>query len=210
MQTIVVASRKGGAGKTTLSCHLAVEAERVGAGPVALIDTDPMQGLTAWYGARKHSSTPVLLRQGDRLADTLATCEEAGMRYAVIDTPPAINADLDGVLQLADLVLVPVQPSPDDLRAVGSTVQLVRRAGRSMVFVVNRVKPRVRLTAEAAIELSQHGRVSTTYVSDRVAYALAKADGRTAPELDPGSPAAEEVEALWAYVASKVGQARDA
>jgi chromosome partitioning protein len=46
MQIITMASRKGGAGKTTLTCHLAVEAEQCGNGPVAIIDTDDMAGLT--------------------------------------------------------------------------------------------------------------------------------------------------------------------
>ena len=48
MRTIILASRKGGAGKTTLTCHLAVEAERRGHGPVGIIDTDDMAGLAKW------------------------------------------------------------------------------------------------------------------------------------------------------------------
>ena len=41
MQVVAFSSQKGGSGKTTLAGHLAVEAERRGVGPVALIDTDP-------------------------------------------------------------------------------------------------------------------------------------------------------------------------
>ena len=46
MKVIAVASQKGGTGKTTLCGHLAVQAERMGAGPVALIDTDPQGSLS--------------------------------------------------------------------------------------------------------------------------------------------------------------------
>jgi chromosome partitioning protein len=58
MQTLVIASRKGGAGKTTLSRSIGVMAEISGAGPVALIDTDEQAGLAMWWNARE-SQTPV-------------------------------------------------------------------------------------------------------------------------------------------------------
>jgi chromosome partitioning protein len=48
MRILTIASQKGGAGKTTLAAHLAVEAERTGAGPVAVVDTDPQGSLAAW------------------------------------------------------------------------------------------------------------------------------------------------------------------
>src|SRR4051794_39515401 len=60
MQTIVVASQKGGAGKTTTARHLAVEAERQGEGPVALIDVDPQGGLARWWN-RREAETPVFV-----------------------------------------------------------------------------------------------------------------------------------------------------
>ncbi|MCL4825249.1 MAG: ParA family protein, partial [Anaerolineales bacterium] len=49
MKTLVLASQKGGAGKTTLAAHIAVAAELAGAGPVVLIDTDPQGSLSAWW-----------------------------------------------------------------------------------------------------------------------------------------------------------------
>jgi chromosome partitioning protein len=47
MHVLALCSQKGGSGKTTLAGHLAVQAERVGARPVALIDTDPLGLLAA-------------------------------------------------------------------------------------------------------------------------------------------------------------------
>jgi len=64
MRTLVVASRKGGAGKTTISGHIAVEAERHGAGPVGIIDLDPMGSLAAWWNERK-ADTPVCAGVGE-------------------------------------------------------------------------------------------------------------------------------------------------
>jgi len=53
MRILTIASQKGGAGKTTLTAHVAVEAERAGAGPVAIVDTDPQGSLAAWWNTRQ-------------------------------------------------------------------------------------------------------------------------------------------------------------
>lgn len=203
MRVIVLASRKGGCGKTTLASHLGCEAERAGYGPVALADADEMQGLAQWWDVRK-AATPILVRINGSLRETADRLAADGFRILIVDTPPALNPSVAGLVAHADVVLVPVQPSPDDLRAVGSTVELVNRAKRPMVFVVNRTKPRAKLTGEAAIALSQHGTVAPVMVADRTDYAAAKVDGRTAPELDPDGRAAQEMAELWTYVANRL------
>ena len=203
MRVIVLASRKGGTGKTTLTSHLAVEAERAGAGPVATIDADDMQGLAQWWDARK-ADAPTLVRLAGTLRQTADALAERGFNLLFVDTAPALTPAIAAMVSESDLVLVPVQPSPDDIRAISSTVELVTRAKRPMVFVINRTKPRARLTGEAAIALSQHGTVAPVMVADRTDYAGAKTDGRTAPELNPDGPAAEEMAALWSYVASRL------
>ena len=58
MDIVTIASQKGGAGKTTLSAHLAVEAERTGAGPVAVVDIDPQGSLADWWNQRA-AETPL-------------------------------------------------------------------------------------------------------------------------------------------------------
>lgn len=200
----VLASRKGGAGKTTLACHLAVEADRAGYGPVAVIDLDPMGGLSGWWDARKAES-PALVRVETSLADTLHALREGGFATVIVDTPPSIGTEVSEAMEEADLVLVPCQASPDDLRAVGRTVEAVGRAGKPMIFVINRVKPRTRLTAEAAVALSQHGTLAPTLVHDRIDYAAAKSDGLTAQELEPNGKAGDEMRELWNYIVTRVG-----
>ncbi len=74
MHVLVLASQKGGAGKTTLSRHLAVEAERAGQGPVVLIDADPQGGLAGWWNRRK-TDTPVFF--ASRLEDLPKHVEQA-------------------------------------------------------------------------------------------------------------------------------------
>src|SRR5258708_3292086 len=137
MLVIAIASQKGGCGKTTLAGHLAVEAEKVGAGPVALIDTDPQGSLSGWWNARVEKS-PAFAKVGVfDLVNALEHLKEQGIRLVVIDTPPAISDSISHVIAHADLVIVPTRPSPHDLRAVGATVDMVERFGKPLIFVIN-------------------------------------------------------------------------
>ena len=118
MHVITLASRKGGAGKTTLASHLAVEAEAVGAGPVAVVDTDPQGGLAGWWNARP-AGTPHWIDPAHGLPAAVTAARAAGYGLLVIDTPPSIAETITEVIEVCDLVVIPVRPSPNDLRAVG-------------------------------------------------------------------------------------------
>lgn len=204
MRTLVLASQKGGVGKTTLAGHLAVMAESKGAGPVAVIDTDPQGSLSSWWNARQAETPAFASVDIASLAGHLSLLEKAGVNLAIIDTPPAVTETIRKVLAVADMVLIPTRPSPHDLRAVGSTVELVEAVGKRMVFVINGAAQRARITGEAAIALSQHGTVAPVTLYQRTDFAASMIDGRTAQEIDPGRRSAGEVEALWNYVSTQL------
>jgi chromosome partitioning protein len=199
MQVIALASRKGGAGKTTLATHLAVAAEAAGAGPVALVDTDPQGGLAGWWNART-ADTPRWIDPVHGLPAAVAAARAAGYGVLVIDTPPSVAETIAGVIEVADLVVIPVRPSPNDLRAVGGTIELAKRARKRMVFVVSQATQRARITAEAAIALSQHGTVAPVMIHHRVDFASSMTGGSTVGELDPDCRGAGEMRGLWAYL----------
>jgi chromosome partitioning protein len=201
---LVIASQKGGSGKTTLTGHLAVEAERAGHGPVALIDTDPQGSLAEWWNARA-AQTPYFVKVGPlELEDTLKELRQAGISLAIIDTPPAITGAIARVVSFADLVLIPTRPSPHDLRAVGATVDIADQHKKPVVFVVNDATARARITGEAAIALSQHGTVAPVTLFHRIDYVASMVDGRTAGEAAPQSKSSEEVSMLWQYIADRL------
>src|SRR6516225_4072123 len=182
MHVIAVASQKGGSGKTTLAGHLAVQADRSGAGPVALVDTDPQGSLAEWWNSRT-AETPLFARTAaDRLAEDITRMDSLGIKLLIIDTPPAIAATISEVVRAADLVVVPARPSPHDLRAAGATVELIERLGKPLVFVVNGATPRARITSEAVMALSQHGTLAPAILHQRTAYAASMIDGRTVME----------------------------
>jgi len=206
MYVIVAASQKGGSGKTTLSGHLAVEAARSGAGEIALIDTDPQGSLAAWWNARE-APTPHFVKAGMAdLEDALTGLHQAGIKIAVIDTPPAITQSISRVVAHADLVVVPTRPSPHDLRAVGATVDIAERHGKPVVFVINAATARARITGESAVALSQHGMVAPVTIHHRVDFAASMIDGRTVGEVVPNSQSAKEISDLWIYIQEKLSR----
>ncbi|MDO8288784.1 MAG: AAA family ATPase [Parvibaculum sp.] len=206
MQIVVLASQKGGSGKTTLSGHLAVEAERKGFGPVVLIDTDPQGSLSDWWNARA-SETPAFARVAiDDLAECLARLEEMGVKLAVIDTPPAITHSIARVVAHADLVVIPARPSPHDLRAVGATIDIVEHFQKPLIFVINAATARAKITGESAVALSQHGTVAPVTLHHRVDFAASMVDGKTIGEIDGKSKSAKEVSDLWAYIAARLAR----
>jgi len=200
MKVLVLASQKGGGGNTTLAAHLAVAAEAAGDGPVALIDTDPQGSLAAWWNSRQAEVPAFSPAQIQNLSGQLDQLRSAAFRLVVIDTPPAMTAAIADVVRQADLVVIPVRPSPHDLRAVGQTVELVEGAQKPFLFAITQAKAGARLTAQAVAALSAHGQVAQALVGDRVDFAASMIDGRTVGELNHRSTSAAEVAALWRQV----------
>lgn len=204
MRVLALASQKGGSGKTTLSGHLAVQAQRSGAGPVAMIDLDPQGSLTDWWNEREAELPALAQTSVARLAADIELLRQQGFKLVVIDTPPAITPAILTVIQVAELIVIPTRPSPHDLRAVGATVELCERAHKPLLFVVNAATANARITAEAALALSQHGTVAPIMLHHRTDFAGSMIDGRTVMEVDAGSKSAAEVESLWAYVSDRL------
>jgi chromosome partitioning protein len=204
MKTVVITSQKGGSGKTTLTAHLAVAAQNGNGAPAVLIDTDPQQTLATWWNVREADApqlAPVNLRD---LADKLAALDKAGFAYCFIDTPPALTEQNRQVLKLADLVLIPTRPSPNDLWSLGATLDLVKESDTPFVFVLTQAKANARITLQTIAALSEHGQVFPAVVHDRVDYAASMTDGRTAPEISPHSPAAAEIAELWGLTTKRL------
>ena len=204
MQVLVLASRKGGSGKTTLAGHLAVEAERRGAGPVAMVDMDPQGSLADWWNERS-AQTPLFVRTAlPSLANDLERLRAHGIKLLIVDTPPSLGDEVREVIRRADLVLIPTRPSPHDLRSIGATVELVEQLGKGLVFVINSATRNARITTETVTLLSQHGPLCPALIHHRVDFASSMIDGRTVMELQGAGPAAKEVGKLWDYLSQRL------
>ena len=206
MKTIVITSQKGGSGKTTIASHLAVAAERGGHGPTVVIDTDPQQTLATWWEAREAEAPALAPVSLSELPEKLEGLAQLGFAYCFIDTPPALTEQNRQILRLADLILIPARPSPNDLWSLGATLDLVKQADTPFVFVLTQAKGNARITVQAIAALSKHGQIFQSVVHDRVDYAASMTDGRTAPEVRPSGPAATEITTLWEHTRSHLGE----
>lgn len=197
MRKIIVASQKGGAGKSTLCAHLSVQAERAGDGPAYLIDTDPQASLSTWH-ERREAETPRRVEVPlEEVGAGLEVLRKRGAGLVMIDTAPSRSEEVAQLFQWVDMAVIPVRASPADLWAVGATVSQLKEMGIPFVFVLNGVKPNAAITAQAVAALSHHGKVIDVFVADRTAYAASMVNGRTAIELAPKGPAAQEISQLW-------------
>jgi chromosome partitioning protein len=203
-RVIAVAAQKGGSGKTTITAHLAVQANALGQGPVVLADTDPQGSLAQWWRARNDDTLALATLKLEEIAANPATLRNRGAPLAIIDTPPALTASIEQVIAIADLIIIPARPSPHDLRAVGATVEMARRAGKQFLFVVNGAAPRANITAEAVAALSEHGRVAPVILYQRTDYAASMIDGRTVMETAASGRSAQEIADLWSYVYAQI------
>lgn len=229
MKTVTLASRKGGGGKTTIARHLSVEAAAQGYGPVCIVDADPMLGLSQWW-SRRESDEPRLLHMlpggeevtaanikrvvGDgalplpltKLDAARVAAGRAGYRLCIVDTAPATDESVH-VIAAADLVLMPVRPTQDDLDAVGETLRIVKSAGKAGAFVLNSAQKGALSTRAAGNALVHRGELADPTIHRAEAIPATRGSGQVIGETAPASAAAEEIRQLWHYVAWRLGLA---
>ena len=174
-----------------------MEAERAGAGPVAVVDTDPQGSLADWWNQRAAETPLFAAVDGTRLPDHMTALARQGVRLVVIDTPPAFLDTIRAAIAVASLVLIPARPSPHDLRAVGVIVELAEAADKPFGFVVNGAAPRTTIALQAVRAVVQHGPVAPVLVHQRIDFAASMVDGRTAGGVNRHSRSAEEIAGLW-------------
>lgn len=203
-------SQKGGAGKSTLAIHLAVEATRRGY-ETAIIDLDPQGTAEAWGDWRQGIAPIVIPAKSGNLAKTLKQAEEAGADIVVIDTPPLAQADASAAARAADLVLVPCRPRAFDLHAVRITASLVEITRKPAFAVFNGGHPSASTGyAEPEEVMRSLGLdVAPFRLADRAPFHQATMTGQAAQELEPNGRAAQEIAAAWTWICNQVGLPAD-
>lgn len=211
---ITVAQQKGGAGKSTLVANLAAALAGAPDAPrrVAVLDIDPQHSLARWNAIR------VARAPGGKVTAALTFSDLAGWRLAgelerlrrehdvvLVDSPPVLDADARRAIRGADLVVVPVQPSPPDLWAAEGTLKIAAEEKRPACLVLNRVgSARARLATESALR-TQGLVVMPDALGNRAAFSHAFAQGLGVTEAAPRSLAAAELRALLAALLLVVG-----
>jgi len=206
---VTVAQQKGGAGKTTLAAHLAV-AWAEGGKTVAVVDIDPQASLSTWWEMREEMGVPA--PKNGRGKGGVSVHRVTGWRTAnevdrlaraadvvIIDSPPHAETEAKIAVRAADLVLVPLQPSPMDLWATRPTLSLAAAEKTKALLVLNRVPPRTKLTETILEKIAEMGAtLAKSRIGNRVALAASMAEGLGVTEYQKRGTAAAEIKALAA------------
>jgi chromosome partitioning protein len=139
MNVLAFASRKGGAGKSTLVAHLAVHVHRA-TRPCLLIDDDPQGSLTLWNGLRADALPLKIVKRG--IVDIVKKAKQKGVEWVFIDTPPNNSASVLEAIEAATLVIIPCRPGLFDMDAVQETIGFARQARTPYAVVFNAAPPK--------------------------------------------------------------------
>ncbi len=201
MHTIALICQKGGTGKTTLAISLATTAIADGL-TVAIIDLDPQVSACEWSDIRQEDVPIVIDAQPARIEAVVQRARDMNVNLLLIDTAGRTEQAALAAARVADLVLVPLQPSVIDLKTIRATNDLINLAGnKRRAAVLTRVKPFGSRHTETAQWLEQQGMpVCPVTIGDRIAFQDAYAQGLGTSETDPCGKAALEVNSLYKYI----------
>jgi len=202
MKALGIIAQKGGAGKTTLSIHLAVRAGLAGL-RVLLVDTDPQASTTTWWRRRREEAPALIQSRGEWLPEVLKTAAQQHYDLVVIDTAPHSSNEAHATAKLSDLIYIPTRPAILDLDAISVSTELVSDTETPANIVLNGCPPPTRfgephIVTEARQALETYGiPVSDVAISQRAAFSHALIDGRSVSEFERNGKAAQEIDSLW-------------
>jgi chromosome partitioning protein len=211
MQTIVLATQKGGCGKSTLAIGLAFAAMQAGRHTVRLVETDSQGTLSNWQRRRAGAEPmvePVYL--AGNLEQRLQSLGDSGVTLTIIDTAGGLSAATTAAIRYSDLCLIPTRPSVADIEAAVSTVQTARAWNTPFAFVLNQTPIRGQRIANAANTLGGDGALDLTHVLAQPFVVMrndhqdALSAGLAVGEYAPQGKSADEVRSLWQWVEAKL------
>lgn len=202
MYTIAFLSQKGGAGKTTLATCIARQLQLDGE-PVILIDSDPQGSARDWRAATEQDTVLVVGLDRPTLDKDIKALSDNGKKWVIIDGAPR-NAEMTvSAIKAADLVIIPVQPSPYDVWATEDLVEIIKARQEvtngkpKAAFLISRAFKRTELSREVFTALEELGLpVFESMTTQRQTYPKTASEGLTPSDVEPNGEAAKEIKAI--------------
>jgi chromosome partitioning protein len=171
---------------------------------VAVIDIDPQGSLTSWHRVREkcygedYTGITFSSISGWRVGSEVSRLKK-DHDYVIIDSPPHTETEARTAIRNADLLLIPVQPSPADVWATQATIDLAKAENIPFKTIMNRVTKNTKIVQMLEKDIEN---LIKTKVGNRVMFASSILEGCTALEVAPQSPAAQEIKDLSKEVLS--------
>jgi chromosome partitioning protein len=202
MPTVAFLSQKGGAGKTTLATCVARELVLQGLDTV-LVDADSQGSARDWRAATDKETVPVVGMDRPTIDRDLKALNPSGTRWVVIDGAGRNELMTASAIRAADMVLIPVHPSPYDIWAASDLVSLVKSRQEitdgkpKAAFIISKAVKRTRLTGEVNEALAEFDiPVFESFTTQRQSYPAAAALGLTPADIEPDGEATKEIRAI--------------
>lgn len=198
MAVVVVASPMAGSGKTTLAAHLAVQAQQAGTGPAVLLDMATDGAVQKWRDMRGDRGPAVYHAPPLKLAETLLSLKDDGIRLCIVDTPAIADAtSLSHAIAVADLVLMPVRMRT---REVSKAIKLCKAIVSEGIMVVPRVRVQDNeetMVGDVLERMVISGASLPSIIGQSSDFTTSMQEGGTVAENRKESRAAEEIKKLW-------------
>jgi chromosome partitioning protein len=208
---VAVIALKGGSGKTTVATHLALAAHMRGV-ETLLADIDPQRSAENILASRAEPGPAWVGTSGAKLMSAQFAALGLKKQLLIVDTPAGAIEDVSEAIVLADFAVLVVRPTLIDLSGLARSLSLVRKLGKPYVVVVNQA-PAAREGVEAPlVKRALRGLdymkapVAPVIIRSRSIYQTALETGRSAEE-GPDLAAAEEIAALWDFLAVQIAAA---
>ena len=209
MKTIAVVSRKGGAGKSTVSLQIAIGLWLRGH-RVLIADTDPQRSCLDVLKNRRSPGPQCVASSGSKLFTLQLAGRREGLDVLIVDTPAANEEEAAQAVAIADLAVMVLRPSYMDLAAAVSTSLLIRQLQKPGLMVLNQAasqrkgaEPTIVARTLEALKLLRLP-VASSILRLRTIHQQAMEQGRSAEELDASSMGAREAAALCEVIAESL------
>lgn len=198
-------TQKGGAGKTTLATNLA----SLGSAQfkTLIIDLDPQQSAVKWYRLRDADLPAVTHVDYTNLEAALEQAKVQGFELVILDTAGVDSSINAKAVKASDFCIIPCQPTPADMQAQDTTVDLIKRTQSEAAFVLTRCPPAGRELEATKQGLANFGlAIAKNTISSLKDYQRAYGNGEGVTEYDPNSKASKEVQALFEWINKRVAR----
>lgn len=184
MPVIAILNPKGGCGKTTLSTNLAQSLHERGKS-VLVVDSDPQGSARDWHASTEDNPLPLVALDRPNNMKTLSSIS-GSYDYVVIDGAAKLEDMMAAAIKTADMILIPVQPSPYDLWAASDLVDFIKARqevtdGKPPAsFVITRAIQGTKLGQEIGQALEEYDlSLFKNQIVQRQIYPQTAAEGKT-------------------------------